>query len=121
MFSIVRLPPSEARLRCDMGMAAEMLSPETVCRQSAVAAAPTSAFKVSLACAAAASPCALASSVPCLPDTCLVQGCSQASCAQGYCLGAALYGAIMFSLPFSVGLASQALNLPVRPGPRVLH
>ena len=32
---------------------------------------------------------------------------------QGYLIGSVLYGAIMYSLPFSLGLASQALNLPV--------
>lgn len=32
---------------------------------------------------------------------------------QGYLIGSVLYGAIMYSLPFSIGLASQALNLPV--------
>ena len=35
-------------------------------------------------------------------------------CAQGYFLGAFLFLGIVFSLPATLGMASLALNLPVR-------
>jgi hypothetical protein len=36
--------------------------------------------------------------------------------AQGYFLGAFLFLGIVFSLPATLGMASLALDLPVRPG-----
>lgn len=38
--------------------------------------------------------------------------------AQGYFLGAFLYLGIVFTLPATLGVASLALDLPVRPGGR---